>query len=114
MIKYWLVSLISVSARDEVVGLLREKYLKALEDMSKNIVVEKTVKAEAVRRIDILAEKSVTLGGDPRAVLGGLVFLIENEKGMPDRSPKLAEALNLAGNSVTENSRRLAIHFRKS
>jgi len=103
-----------MSTRDEGVRILKEKYLQVLEDLSNKIKIESGVKSEAVRRIDILANKLSLSGDNPRAVVGAVVFAIEGEKGMPGRSQQIAEALDLAAMSITENARRHAIHFRKS
>lgn len=103
-----------VSAVDEIAGALREKYLMVLEEVDNKIEIEPVVKREAVRRIDILSIKRTTFVDNIRTVVGAVVFGIENERGMPSRSKQIAQALDLMEMSVTETSRRQAIHFRKS
>lgn len=103
-----------MTAREDGARIPRENYLNVLDSLNKKIKIEKAVKAEAVRRIEILANKSVTLGDNARAAVGAVVFGIEQEKSMPGRSPQIAQALDLSANSVTENSRPQAIHFRKA
>jgi hypothetical protein len=101
-----------MSASDEGARVLRERYTKILKDLSTKLRIENAVMVEATAKINILADKSVTLGGSPEAVVGGLIQFIESAKGMAGRSQKIAEALNLAAMTVNENARRLAVHLR--
>ena len=103
-----------MSAVDEIAGALREKYLKVLEELDNKIGIETAVKREAVRRIDILAIKRTTFVDNLNAVVGAVVYGVENERGMPSRSKQIAHALDLMEMSVTETSRRQAIHFRRN
>lgn len=96
----------------EAAKVVQDQLETILADLESKVVISVPVRVEARKRIKKLADQGVTSGHHPKAVVGGVVYGIEKNRGMRSRSKEISEALGVRQESVSQKYRRLVFYLR--